>query len=57
MTDESKELIIKALEKMIDSKPIKQSEKIIQKKKLHQAKFMANNCEFILNFLLPDLKI
>lgn len=56
MTDETKELNIKALEKIIDNKPIKLSEKLIQKKKLHWAKFMANNCEFVLQLLLPDLK-
>ncbi len=56
MTDEAKELIIKALEKIIDNKPIKHSEKLNQKKRLHQAKFMANNCEFVLQLLLPGLK-
>ena len=56
MKDEAKELIIKALEKIIDNKPIRLSEKLIQKKRLHQAKFMANNCEFVLQLLLPGLK-
>lgn len=56
MTAAAKELIIKALEKIINSKPIKQSEKIFQKKKLYQAKFMANNYELILNIILPGLK-
>lgn len=56
MKDEAKELIIKAIEKMIDNKPIRLSEKLIQKKRLHQAKYMANNCEFVLQLLLPGLK-
>ncbi len=56
MTDEAKELIIKALEKIIDSRPIKQSAKLIQKKRLHQARFMADNCELVLQFLLPGFK-
>lgn len=56
MTEEAKELIIKALEKIIDNRPIRQSAKLTQKKRLYQAKFMTDNCELVLRFLLPDFK-